>query len=732
MDAKLEMTNYEWKNKDLKSEDHYFLSLSFLDNLKLLKEKKNMIITIIFALLFASTLIALIILVSYQKRTNERCITAECLETALILRKQISEDVDPCIDFYEFSCGKFITSMKNESELQDRSYIKYITDDFLNELQSIIDKAWISNNLPDTMRKFFVAYNTYRNHRYVNENDIQWLIKFFAKIGGWPMIEENWRDYTYDWEENYAKAMMYAGHSSIFSIFVTEDRRNTKKNIITIIRSPQNIINSMFKMKRIASLEVLKNLGLLVENFREQLNELELLDRELVNEEITDMQQLMNERETEFMTVEKLQKSIPEINWERLLGFVFINAPKKWKVTSQTEVLISGKSSLSQLLRKINSKVFSKRQLANYLCINLAADLITSFPLKNYSILIPSDRIVVAELIESFGYAIDYLYYANEKFQERSNFSVVFINFLKEFLSESLSDKYWLDSKTKKLVKEKIGKLMISTGFPEFIKNASSFERYYENLPEMTSNPYENKISLMKFAYQKNIENLSKLNNRETWLPYNLPATKVSPFYFVNYNKAVITQMFQLSPILNTNYPAYMNFGRFGFFVAHEIIHSLDINGITRSSIGNVMNQWSESSKRSYYERIKCLINQYGSYEALKSRKLISKNTINEDIADNGALRQAYLAYKKYIKQKGEINSLAGFEKYTPEQMFFISYATMWCDANSDVQIESVSKIRSPNKFRIIGTVSNMKEFSEAFGCQSKTPMNPENKCVLW
>ncbi len=38
----------------------------------------------------------------------------------------------------------------------------------------------------------------------------------------------------------------------------------------------------------------------------------------------------------------------------------------------------------------------------------------------------------------------------------------------------------------------------------------------------------------------------------------------------------------------------------------------------------------------------------------------------------------------------------------------------------------------SPARYRIIGTVQNSDEFMRAFSCQSKTMMNPSNKCQLW
>ena len=50
------------------------------------------------------------------------------------------------------------------------------------------------------------------------------------------------------------------------------------------------------------------------------------------------------------------------------------------------------------------------------------------------------------------------------------------------------------------------------------------------------------------------------------------------------------------------------------------------------------------------------------------------KNTVGENIADNGGVRTAFLAFQK-VKNKSGVKLLPGLSKYTPEQIFFISYA---------------------------------------------------------
>jgi predicted metalloendopeptidase len=87
---------------------------------------------------------------------------------------------------------------------------------------------------------------------------------------------------------------------------------------------------------------------------------------------------------------------------------------------------------------------------------------------------------------------------------------------------------------------------------------------------------------------------------------------------------------------------------------------------------------WTNATVKEYVNRTKCFVNQYGGYKIPEiNEKVNGELTLGENIADNGGLREAYYAYQLYKKKFDKEPLLPGFENYTHDQLFFISFGNV-------------------------------------------------------
>lgn len=109
-------------------------------------------------------------------------------------------------------------------------------------------------------------------------------------------------------------------------------------------------------------------------------------------------------------------------------------------------------------------------------------------------------------------------------------------------------------------------------------------------------------------------------------------------------------------------------------------------------------------------------------------------NTQGENIADNGGLKQAYNAYLKWAKDNGNEQRLPGLVEYSPQQLFWIASAQTWCsiERSEYTKLRILNGVHALDKYRVIGTLSNLMEFSKDFNCPTNSQMNPVQKCQVW
>lgn len=177
-----------------------------------------------------------------------------------------------------------------------------------------------------------------------------------------------------------------------------------------------------------------------------------------------------------------------------------------------------------------------------------------------------------------------------------------------------------------------------------------------------------------------------------------------------------------------------MNYGAIGTVLGHELTHGFDNSGRHFDSNGNVRQWWTNETIFEYTEKTECFIKHYNDYYEIEVDDHIDgERTLGENIADNGGLREAVVAYERWKARHGQELLLPGFTHLTHEQLVFLSFAHVWCEAYTPLSLEWIMQdSHCPGHVRVHGVLKNSDEFSKAWKCPVGSNMNPAEKCRLW
>ncbi|XP_053690953.1 endothelin-converting enzyme homolog [Sabethes cyaneus] len=291
-------------------------------------------------------------------------------------------------------------------------------------------------------------------------------------------------------------------------------------------------------------------------------------------------------------------------------------------------------------------------------------------------------------------------------------------------------DTTWMDWKTKQSTLEKSKAMRSLIGFPEWILNHTKLEEHYDTLEINDTQHLDNMMQIIRL---NNIRQLRRWRLKNV-LSWDTVPTNVNAFHTFQDNAITI-------PIAILQYPFYhlgleaLNYGSIGTILGHELTHGFDDSGRQFDKEGNLKQWWTNSTVREYVNRTGCFVQQYSGYYIDEAKDYIDgQQTLGENIADNGGVREAYYAYKMYVQREGTEPLLPGFENYTHEQLFFISYGNLWCESHTASAAKSaLDDTHSPGWVRLRGVLSNSPEFSRTFGCRQGSGMNPTgDKCRIW
>jgi putative endopeptidase len=278
----------------------------------------------------------------------------------------------------------------------------------------------------------------------------------------------------------------------------------------------------------------------------------------------------------------------------------------------------------------------------------------------------------------------------------------------------------WMSDTTKKKALEKLHGMANKIGYPDQWRD-------YGKLQIVASDYAGNGNRGTRFEYDRQLAKIGKPVDRGEW---GMTPPTVNAYYNGQMNDINFPAGILQPPLFDANSDDAPNFGNTGATIGHELTHGFDDEGRRFDATGNLKDWWTPEDGKEFEKRAACISDQYSGYTIIDDIKINGKLTLGEDTADLGGTILAYMAWKDATKDQ----KLDAIEGFTPEQRFFVGYAQSWCtnERDEEKRLRATTDPHSPEKYRANGVLANMPDFQEAFHCKADAPMVRKNACRVW
>jgi putative endopeptidase len=290
-------------------------------------------------------------------------------------------------------------------------------------------------------------------------------------------------------------------------------------------------------------------------------------------------------------------------------------------------------------------------------------------------------------------------------------------------LRDDLTTLSWMSDATRQRATAKLEAFTRKIGYPDKWRD-------YSALKIDRASFVGNGANVQRFETNRQLSKIAKPVDRTEW---GMSPPTVNAYYNPSMNEIVFPAGILQPPFYDPQADDAINYGGIGAVIGHEMSHGFDDSGAKFDGEGNLKNWWSEDDLKSFKARAQCVIDQFSRFEVQPGLHENGNLVVGESIGDLGGLTIAYAALKKSMEGKPRAASIDGF---TPEQRFFLGWAQVWAE-NERPEFERLMVATNPHpvgRFRVIGPLSNMPAFAEAYQCKDGDAMvrPPDKRCQIW
>lgn len=293
---------------------------------------------------------------------------------------------------------------------------------------------------------------------------------------------------------------------------------------------------------------------------------------------------------------------------------------------------------------------------------------------------------------------------------------------IKSALEDDFGTLTWFDPSTRAAASKKLTKVDDKVGFPEKWMN---FDTLAISKTDFARNiQYSN-----QFAQAFEFDKIGKPVDRSLW---SMPPWEQNAYYDPSANEMVFPLGSLIPPIFDLSASQGANFGSLGGgWIGHELTHGFDSDGRNFDGDGNLNEWWSAQTKAEFEKRAQCLVDQANAYQILPGLTVNGKQTLGENVADQGGTKLGYIALLKATNGNPSAPNVGSFNE---RQQYWVAYAQSWCTKETDERIRQLVKsdVHPPSEFRANAVLFNRPEFANDFSCKDGRRMAPKVRCSVW
>ncbi|RAJ18011.1 M13 family metallopeptidase [Olleya aquimaris] len=430
-------------------------------------------------------------------------------------------------------------------------------------------------------------------------------------------------------------------------------------------------------------------------------------------------------------SIEEVQKMVPAVNWKNYLSGI--------GVKELDTVIISDLGYFKRLQKVLADgnvddwKAYLKWDAFNGAAGFLSTDIETANwefygkELNGAKAQRPRDERALGSLNRTIGEALGKLY-VDKKFPPEAKVKAekMIKNVILAF-ENRINKLDWMSPETKEKAIEKLRATKVKIAYPDKWKDYSELQ--IASVEEGGSY-LQNSLNAREWNFKDDLDKLGKPVDKSEW--YMAPQI-VNAYFNPAYNEIVFPAAILQPPFYNFNADDAVNYGGIGAVIGHEISHSFDDSGARYDKDGNLNNWWTDEDLTQFEALGAALADQYSAIEVLPETNINGKFTLGENIGDLGGVLAAYDALQLSFEENGRPENIDG---YTPEQRFFMSWATVWRTKMRDDALKTRIKTdpHSPGMTRAVQPLLNIDAFYEAFDIKEgdKMYIAPEDRVRIW